>query len=185
MTRGELLVEILKATAWPITVIVVVCIFRGPLASLIRLVASVKYKDLEITIARDLEAAREGISSKPESRRSLLDSKTKDFSELLSVSPRAAIIEAWTSLESAGYRAVERTVPKEPGKVYLVAAKFDEYLSSHGHLDDHIRAALRRLKDIRNRVVHAGDYQPSIEDAEEYVVLAAAVTADLNAIMKA
>jgi hypothetical protein len=50
----------------------------------------------------------------------------------------------------------------------------------NGHIDDSIRAAIKRLRDIRNRVVYATEFQPSTDDADQFVLLAAGVAFDLN-----
>lgn len=180
MTRSELLVEFVKATVWPVTTLIILLILRKPITSLVGLIGTIKYKDLEITITRDLAAAKDEIASKVAKPASRLQRQVTDYSKLIEVSPRAAIIEAWIALEAAGVRAMSRAIAFHSSASPAGSPRFEEFLFRKGLIDGAIREAVHRLRNIRNQVAHASQYVPSSESAEEFTLLANAVTVDLD-----
>jgi hypothetical protein len=59
---------------------------------------------------------------------------------------------------------------------------FFDVLRRHDAIPPAVLTGIQKLRDIRNRTVHAPEFQPSVDDAEEYVLLAFAVIEDLRRI---
>jgi len=188
-------VELVKALAWPVSVFAIVFLLRHAIQRLIGSIheGRVKYKDLEFTFKRDLEQARQSIEMSPKQAvpalRGLLPfddhHATPEINDLLSlaqVSPRAAVTEAWTRLEAAGAEFVQKHAPPDLPKQLRPSVMFGEVLRRQNLIPTSVMKAIQKLRDIRNRTVHSPEFQPSVDDAEEYVLLSFAVIEDLRRI---
>ena len=172
------LVEVVKALAWPVAVFAMALTFRRPLSRLIGYVESVKYKDLEVKVTRDLAEVRGLVGSRKGEEEVEENSSQIEGYELAAISPRAAILESWASLESVGNREMSRLLAAQPGQ--MTNRKFDWYLRSKGVLPDHIVQAIQKLRDVRNRVAHVVEFQPTVDEGREFVLLAKAIEHDLK-----
>ena len=57
---------------------------------------------------------------------------------------------------------------------------FGEVLRRDNLIPSEVMKAIQKLRDIRNCCVHNPEFQPSVEDAEEYVLLSNAVIEDFH-----
>ena len=175
------LVQLVKALAWPVTVFVIIFYFRDVIKDLIFSISKIKYGELELTIKRDLKAARLSLETvKP--ARAVPVIKDRELSDLMSVAqiaPRATVLEAWTRLEAAGAAFVQRH-PSVDLSRQSRAPGISRLLEQHQLLPSEVKNAIQKLRDVRNRTVHSPDFQPSVDDAEEYVLLTNVVIEDLS-----
>src|SRR5438876_2113628 len=175
------IVELVKALAWPVSVFAIIFLLRKAIQGLIDSIREgrVKYKDLEVTFKRDLQQARQSIETLPQKPVPALpapaESKISDLMSLAEMSPRAAVVEAWTRLEAAAAEFAQKQSPSDLAKQRRSSAMFLEVLRRHDAIPTAVLTAFQKLRDIRNRTVHTPDFQPSVDDAEEYVLLAFAV----------
>lgn len=98
--------ELVKATAWPIATMILFYFMRKPLFDLIPLVRKLKYKDLEMEFSKEIQTLKteaEDAFGKRDGKDTDRNHKTIAL-DLVSFSPRAAIIEAWIELEAAASR---------------------------------------------------------------------------------
>lgn len=180
------IVELVKALAWPVSVFAMIFLLRKPIQGLIGSIREgrVKYKDLEFTFKRDLEEARQSIELLPQQPVSALrapaEPEISDLMALAQVSPRAAVIEAWTRLEAAATEFAQKHAPPDIAKHRRPSVIFLEVLRRNDAIPAAVMTAIQKLRDIRNRTVHTPEFQPSVDDAEEYVLLAFAVIEDLR-----
>lgn len=96
--------ELVKALAWPSSVIVLVFLLRKPIVELVPLMKKLKFKELEMEFSQEVKALKSEVKetsgvgtptiivSEPTNSKAL---------DLLSFSTRAAIIEAWIEVEAA------------------------------------------------------------------------------------
>src|SRR5262249_49771264 len=108
------IVQLVKALAWPLTVLFLVYNFRGDLRDLILSISTIKYGELELIVKRDLKQAR--LSLETGTVRAILPPTDKELSDLMSLAesaPRAAVIEAWTRLEAAGAAFIAKRPPSD------------------------------------------------------------------------
>jgi hypothetical protein len=176
-------VQLIKALAWPVTVLVIVFYFRDIIKDLIFSISKIKYGELELTIKRDLKAARISLETVQPVRAVpvIEDIELSGLMSLAQIAPRAAIIEAWTRLETAGAAFVQRRPSSDFSRPSRVPRPVDS-LKQHELLPVEVKNAIQKLRDIRNRTAHSPDFQPSVDDAEEYVLLTNVVIEDLNRI---
>lgn len=182
------IVELVRALAWPVSVFAIVFLLRKAIQGLIGSIREgrVKYKDLEFTFKRDLQQARESIETLPHQPVPALTEATEpaisDLMALAQLSPRAAVTEAWTRLEAVAAEFAQKQSPTETTKHRRPSVRFFDVLRHHVAVPAAVLTAIQKLRDIRNRTAHTPDFQPSVDDAEEYVLLAFAVIEDLRRI---
>ncbi len=183
------LVEAVKALAWPVTVLSIIYLLRTSLRELLSSIyeGKLRYKDLEVVINRKLVEARSALGDKAtpatEEKNIALGDPSAKLLELAQQSPRAAVLESWLLVESAILSIAARlqqtdSKPSKRSPYQLLHA----VLQSSEVVPASVSTAISKLRDIRNQTVHASDYQPTVDDAEEYVLLSSAVVADLENI---
>lgn len=176
------LVEIIKALAWPVAVIWMSFIFRSEVRGLLSRVSSFKYKGVEASFAKILEKAESDAKNiESPAKNQDEDSENSQVEQLLrisEVSPRAAVVEAWTLIETAAMKnglvvdsAIKRTNPKMILSHLEASGKFS---SESIHL-------LNELRIIRNKASHLPDFAVTQSDAERYLELAVKGAAVISA----
>jgi len=168
----EHLVEIIKAIAWPASIIWLGYIFRNEVRQLLGRVSSFKYKDVEANFEKDLSEAENSAKTLETTNTERSEETLSQQDQLLriaEVSPRAAIVEAWTLIETAAIRsglvhgtAMKRTSPK----------MILEVLSNSGKLSSESILLIENLRRIRNRATHMPDFAITQSEAERYLGLA-------------
>jgi hypothetical protein len=185
-------VELVKALAWPTTVLVIIFLFRHAIKNLILSIREGKFKygNVELSVKRDIKEARQSLEAhqSPETiqfwqfrhaHRLPEDRELSDLMSLAEIAPRAAMIEAWTRLEAAAATFIQS---RPPSDLPPQSRPPVQLLLKHNLLPSEIIRAIQKLRDARNRTVHSPEFQPSVADAEEYVLLTNAVIADLHRI---
>jgi hypothetical protein len=174
----EFVAAIVSATAWPAVLIVAIILLRKPLSGLIPLLRHVKYKELELEFAQEVQELREEAEAalRPLVAPPFRATPEEDsLLQLAAVSPRAAVVEAWRLVESSARQAIEaRGVPVEGGRS-LVGPQLTRTLGLAEVLDDPTRSLMDRLRMLRNQAVHAEDFLVDEASAREYLQLALAL----------
>jgi hypothetical protein len=106
----EYLIRLLQVVAWPVTVFVLAVMFRQELARLGMRVSSLKYREFEARFDRELRAVNDEAKSLQAGQidASAQSAEPSEYDRLIriaEVSPRAAISEAWRSVELAAANA--------------------------------------------------------------------------------
>lgn len=178
--------EIVKALAWPVTVLIGVLLLRKPLADLIPRISEFKYKDFQIDFGKKLNelekradlAKLPDVKSPPEWAFESPDEwLLGDYIERLApISPRAAISEAWRHVEQALRDSARRSGVTEPrSTVNLIRV-----LAERGTLPRDAVALANDLRGLRNQAVHASDFALSAAQAAEFGHLAERLIAALK-----
>jgi uncharacterized protein YutE (UPF0331/DUF86 family) len=175
----EHFVEIIKAIAWPIAIVWVGYIFRSEVRQLLGRISSLKYKDMEANFDKQLAKAESEAKSITVSNKTTEDlSQTEQLLRIAEVSPRAAIVEAWTLIEMAASKkalkagaTLSRTSPK----------MIVDYLQRSGELPPNSLEIIEQLRKLRNQAVHMPDFAISQSEAERYLELAAKSAAVISA----
>ncbi len=168
----EHLVEIVKALAWPIAVIWIGYIFRSEVRQLLGRVSSFKYKDVEASFEKSLVQAEQSARNieKPQLDESESEiNKKEQLLRIAEVSPRAAVVEAWTLIETAAMKnglwegaAIKRINPKT----------ILDHLESSGKFSPENLKLINQLRQIRNKAKHLPDFAVTQTEAERYLDLA-------------
>ena len=106
---------LVRALAWPVTVVLLVLLFRAEIKKLMSRLSEHKYRDVAARFSAELDIAEENAAStdlltakrpkpKPESEKTYGE-LSELVDRLASESPRAAALEAWRHLELAAETA--------------------------------------------------------------------------------
>jgi len=169
--------SIVHALVWPVFLIVVVMLLRKPLTTLIPLLTKLKYKEFEIEFGKQIaEIKEEAATELPAPAREglteprLLSGKAV---ELLRVSPRAAIIEAWREVELAAANALVRNKAFAAVQPYnATPLRLAKWLQAYHLLEPPKAGIFHDLRALRNQAAHAPDFAISEEVARQYIDLA-------------
>lgn len=153
--------SVISSLAWPAAVVALACLMRNPLAKLIPLVRTLKYKDLQIDIGTQLEAAREQVDAIRDTPATATEEPPLSFKALAQADPRAAILSAWLPVE------IELTaIAKKSGaNAFTPMLKLLSELHHKGILDQLLFDTLVKLRRIRNSAVHVTEDNVSFDDA--------------------
>ncbi|MCA2933345.1 MAG: hypothetical protein ING36_14005 [Burkholderiales bacterium] len=166
-------VEIVKATAWPTSIIWLGYMFREEVRLLLGRLSSMKYGEVEARFGKELAEAEVGAQKLgiPKSESTQLNLKQKEqLFRIAEVSPRAAIVEAWTLIETAAAKkglTSGTTIPRTNPKMIV------EYLNSSGKFSAESLGLIEQLRRIRNQASHLPDFAITQNEAERYLELAA------------
>lgn len=176
-------VEMSKALGWPIATLVIFLVFKHPLLELLALIRKIKYKDIEVEIAKkEIVEIRELSASAVSGKIGEFPiGDLQYFKQLADISPRAAITEAWSRVERLIYHAA-----KVPGMESRPAGvSFSKILASlreSGAVEPSMLSVVEKLRAIRNKVVHFQSEALSAEDAMDYVLSMNFVEAGLRVL---
>jgi hypothetical protein len=169
--------------AWPIAAVAVLWMFRQSLVQLIPLLRKAKYKDFEVEFGERLqaiEAEAEIILPKPEPRAlPQAGGELESLAKLAELSPRGAIVEAFTHVEAA-VNALAEAAGIDPstrtftGRVLALGGK-GIVTPEYGPLFDRLRA-------LRSVAAHSSAYEPTSEQAHEFIALALRLARALDSL---
>ncbi|HEJ6164781.1 TPA: hypothetical protein SL829_002110 [Pseudomonas aeruginosa] len=152
--------SVIGSLAWPAAVVVLVLLLRQPLAKLIPLIRTLKYKELQIDLGEQLQKVRAEVEA-------TTDELTPDASGLASfksvaeTDPRAAILSAWFPVE----RELRDMANKADLPPTAQVSRIIFELINKGVLDDNIGNTLLSTNRIRNDAAHLTGPDVDLEQA--------------------
>jgi len=172
------MLEILEAIKWPLTVVVVSLIFRRPISNMIAKLAKLRYKDLELWFKKELDELELKVQETPSQQKSSLSEKyspelkaeLENLRTIASISPRAAIVEAWRKVEMETQSAAKRLDIPVLGKI--AGTQTFEKLVSYKVIDPDMLSIYSNIRKLRNKAAHATDFDLNYEEGIRYVELA-------------
>ena len=181
MSWLSFIAEIIKAVAWPLTVLGIFLVLRRPLTNLIPVLGRLKFKDFELDFGRRLAEVRADAETLPAARVGKpLPAGDDSLFHLAATAPRAAILEAWIRLEAAALAAARRKGSTEPVSRVRSPTRLIEALEEFGVIDARQAAVFHELRSLRNSAAHALGFEPAPDSARDYVRLAARLEQSLD-----
>ena len=177
----EHFVEIIKAIAWPASIVWLGYIFRSEVRQLIGRMSSLKYKDIEANFDKKLAKAESEAKeiNIPIEKKSMDElSQAEQLMRIAEVSPRAAIVEAWTLIEMAASKKGLKegvAIPRMSPKMIV------NYLMMSGKMPKNSIDIIDQLRMLRNQAVHMPDFALNQNEAERYLELAVQSAAIISA----
>lgn len=176
----EFISSLSTALAWPAAVIVIVILLREPLKGLVSMLQRMKYKDFELEFGRKVAKAGEDADVEDDLRPSAeLTSEETRIIELVGISPRVAVTEAWRLVEVASLEAAKALLGKDFQKKKL-STKAIRQLEKAGRIDPAIIEMMRDLRELRNDAVHSPEFTISPDAALEYARIARQLVAQMK-----
>ncbi|MFQ5847143.1 MAG: hypothetical protein ACE5IQ_05635 [Candidatus Methylomirabilales bacterium] len=177
--------QIVNTLVWPATITIAVLLLRKPIGQLIQTLRFLRYRDLSLEFGKKLEqleatadqAQLPAAETAPERAPRLHEESLSEYIErLASISPRAAIAEAWRHLELALREVVTRAGQREPRSLRGLWRFFE----TEQTLPAEAVSMLQDLSALRNQAVHASDFDLAPEQAAEFGRIAERIIAVLR-----
>ena len=194
MEPSSLIIQITKVIAWPIAVVIIVIILRVTLGHAIMALSRLRYKGLELEFGKNLKDVEDKVGElglpPPEDVRTIPDLTvpSKPYDSLFQLArsyPRAAITEAWRSVEGSLRQIAEvsgialKGTPKGPrANRELIHRLTDDAKLHKGTLD-----LYESLRVLRNSAVHSFESEIDVDEAMRYVDLALSLVAQLQTLL--
>ncbi|PHR52388.1 MAG: hypothetical protein COA47_17840 [Robiginitomaculum sp.] len=176
--------KMIEVLVWPSALVISLIILKEPLLKVIPLISRLKFKDLEIEIAKKEIKELKPINQKT----NLVDNNStienlNYIKSLAKISTRSAITESWQNLESVMYSEFNlvNAVGRSKGQPYSHVLK---ELRHSEFIDDSTLKQIRKLRDIRNSVVHLGIEEFSEQDAINYALTCEQIKASFKIAKK-
>jgi hypothetical protein len=164
-------VEILKVVAWPATVIWLGHMFRFEFRLLIGRVTLIKHGATEFGFKEGLKEAESLTLQSPiplvQSKRDIENEEM--LLRIAEVSPRAAVVEAWTLIENA---AVKKGLAKGTNIQRVYTKHVIEHLQDSGKFSPENLSLIEKLRQMRNSATHMPDFAINQDEAKRYLKLA-------------
>lgn len=171
----DFIAEVIGSIAWPVVVLAAIILLRRPLTDVIRSVAKIKLKDIEVEFNRAREASVILSLDSPSPKPSVMPdvpvgALDDQIADLITTAPAAAVLLAWTSVDAALAAAVTRLAISPDSPSYRSSRHNIDQLVQHAGMPDEIAAAIDSMRQLRNKVAHDSRAQAavSVPDARWY-----------------
>lgn len=174
MSEDNIILGLVNALAWPITVLVLALLFKSALSRVMERIGAIKWRDLVVEIDNALDKAEEKadklkLPAIASPKKKLNEFKKEPTFWLAENFPHAAIMDAWRSVE---LKTID--VAKAQGIEFrgpIAGERVIKELIEKNLLDHTFLSLYRDLRTIRNNVAHSGDLPLASWDAVRYVDL--------------
>lgn len=164
MDWKQFFAAIVAALAWPAATVTLVMLLRSPLAKLIPMIRSLKYKDLHIDLSEELQAAKVVLdASKSYEKLTPAYAPLPGIIELANIDPRAAVLSAWIYVEKA-LTDLANKVGVQPKSSNMTLAN---ELFVMDAIDELAFNTLQSLRRIRNDAVQLTTREVTYDEAME------------------
>ena len=172
----------IDSLAWPIATMIIVLCLRNPIIALIPLMRKLKYKELELEFSEGVkeiesELVQSGRGESVEAEK--VEVEASRFVSLLNISPRAAVLEAWTELEVAAVEIASSFWGRDGESVFKHMPNLGSYLMQCEVFDENQHEAFNKLRQMRNKLAHGEEVNLSREDAKAYIKSALLLTIEI------
>lgn len=191
MIIDESILKLIEILAWPITILILVIIFKPHFLNIARAISTLKYKGIEVDFDKDLKKAENEAKAlelpPPESARYLSEFEINyrpydRIQRIAEVSPRAAVIEAWRLVELS-----LNDIIKAKGIDVDPRSSLDRVVNrliNDGIISPRVKGLYRELKSIRNIAAHSRDFEVEPREAERYIDLALSLANELQLLLR-
>lgn len=171
--------ELIKALAWPVSVIIIFLLLRRPLLGLFPYIRRLSVQGVELDFNRQVHALAVEARRQLPPLRGVIDAEEplhEHWIELAQFSPRAVVLEAWVQLEKAAIEAARRHGVSLKSVELRSPLVLGQALEEAGVLEGETPAIYHQLRNLRNAAAHASDFSFNADSAIEYADLAARLT---------
>lgn len=158
MDWKQFIIGFLSSIAWPAIALIFLIMFKSELARVVQRIAHLKYKDLELDFEKVKQTAKElhlEISQEKSAIESPVFTSLEDqILDAVERAPSAAILLAWSGLETAIAAAVSRLAISPDSPSYRSPIHNIEMLASNGRLSKSYEKLLHEMRVLRNKVAH-------------------------------
>ena len=179
MNWKEFFAEIISNFVWPAVVIFIVFTFRSEFSKIVQRLAHLKYKDLEIDFEKVKQQAeelhKEVLEEGPVEKSPVFTSLEDQILDAVERTPSAAILLAWSGLETAMASAVSRLTTSPEPQSFRSPMHNIEMLTKSGGLSKNHANLLHEMRRLRNKVAHERDSLLSISQDQALTYATSAI----------
>lgn len=167
----QFIVGMASSIAWPAVALTVVLIFKSELARIVERLARLKYKDLELDFEKVKQQAEQlQLEQEPQppliAPSPVFTSLEDQIMDAVERAPSAAVLLAWSALETAIAAAVSRLAISPDPPSYRSPMHNIEMLATYGRLSKTHEKLLHEMRMLRNKVAHEHDSMLSISEEQ-------------------
>jgi hypothetical protein len=173
--------QIVSSLAWPVSLLTCVILLKQHLRSLIPLVRTVKYSDVEIRFGQEVAELKKAtdLADLPKDKAGAAQSQWETLSRLADIRPRTAIRGAWSQVETS-----IRQLAKEKGTEIADAAEgmpmvIGAILLNQSAISSAQYELMQKLRVLYHEVERADPDSIGADAAAEYVGLALRLAASI------
>jgi hypothetical protein len=182
MDSRTFIANVVASLAWPVTAVIALLLLRKILVSLLPLVRTLKYSELEVSFGREIAAVREAADD-AEIQPSVGGARSQvweDLMRLAAVRPRSAIRDAWRQVEAALARVAKARRLQVAEGVWSMPMVLGSLMLNAGFMSDKQYSLLNRLRRLTSEAERAPIDGLTADDAAEFVGLALRLTGSLG-----
>ena len=166
MDWKQFIVGLVSSIVWPAVAVSFLFMFKNELLKIVRRLAHLKYKDLELNFEKVKQQAEElrleSDKEIPAIESPVLISHEDQILDAAERAPSAAILLAWSGLETAIAAAVSRLAISPDSPSYRSPMHNIDMLAKHGRLSKTHQKLLQEMRILRNKVAHEQESMLSI-----------------------
>jgi len=175
MSWMEFLSSLVGSLAWPVAAVIIACLFRSQISGLLDKVRTITWGDKIVDFGQKLDEIENASSEGPPPEKAERTSDDR-FDRLLAISPAAAVIDAWNTVEAilfhiADARGYDIAPPRRTMEVIRA-------MERDGVISEPTAHTLHELRSLRNAAAHHGMVKPA--DAFRFKELTEHVIAGLH-----
>jgi len=173
----QFLSSVIQSLAWPAVVLIVVLMLKDSIAALIPRLKRFKHKDTELEFeekVREIEAQVAPVTKNLPARTGNPSDRVSQIDRLydiVDISPRAAIVEAWIQVESALSKVASKVEGFDKNWRSIPPTTLLNILRDRGLIEERIFDGLQQMRTLRNRAAHSEDFALSAEGVRKFLEL--------------
>ena len=183
MDNNTLASNIIESLAWPMTVLVVLALFRKELSSLFARIRKGQFGDASVEFEVAVAVTEEIVHEKHGAKKAMHAPIRIEDQQRAEDDPRGCVIKAWLELDREVRCALEKKGLLDSA---VVNRPINRYIKELVKLSDEISEkdlmVFAELRAMRNKYVHDPDFQPSPESVLGYMTLAKDLAEKFRAI---
>lgn len=170
--------EVVKAVAWPVSVLASVLVLRKPLANLLPQTRSVKVGEFQVEFGREIGELHEKAAielpaaTAPKAPAPSLEDRLVD---LLAKSPNTAVLAAWREVERAALQLAEAQGLRVDADTDTPYKNIQQLLAESDIVAPAKVEIFDDLRNLRNKVAHVPGLQVTPDNALEFIEVALAL----------
>lgn len=166
-------IELVKVTIWPISLLIVLLMFRTKLPYIFKFIEKIKFKDFEISLSKKIQTIEETanrLDIKPIDENNKKKLIYQELYLLAATSPREAMLSSWGKLENLARDVVQDYIDPEDGEVDTFAPMFVRWALGTKFIlkNEHLRV-FDELKSVHNKLSQNDFMEPSESESLAYI----------------
>lgn len=162
MDWKQFLSSLIENLSWPISILVMFFLVRDQIGRLIEKVGHLKYKDLELDFDKVKKQAEAIVAPKEDASKVIKDlesvkvfnSLEEQILETVEKAPAAAVLLAWSTLETSIASAVSRLSISPESPSYRSPLHNIDMLEKSGEISKQHVILLHEMRTLRNKIAH-------------------------------